>query len=440
MGWEIDTAAKRARLAPRRNPYWRGIAGGRGGVSLGYRRRPVGAGAWVAKIVVDGKRLEERIGVADDPAAPADAVPYRAAVARALEWSIRQHAALEVDGAGSHSRRPTVRTAVEEYAKGRIGRSKRDGKICEGRLKKHVLSDKAIAEVRLSKLRAATIEEWRERLLAADEVDDGDQEHITPSTLNRLLNDFRAALNCAGAKYRRELPASYTQEVKVGTKPVQSSSQPRRQLLTDAQVRCIVEAAFAVDDSGDFGRLVTVLAATGARHSQAAALSVADLQVGGSRVMMPGSRKGRARKPRPPVPVPLSAKVVQRLVPAVAGRDLNEPLLTRWHHRKEGKCTWVRAERRAWGPAYEAEKYWQAAVDRVGLPKGTVMYALRHSSIVRGLRAMLPVRLVAALHDTSVEMIEQHYAAFIVDVTEDLARRAVISLAPEPTAPLRAVA
>jgi len=33
--WEIDTAAKRVRLAPRKNPYWRGIAGGRGGVSLG---------------------------------------------------------------------------------------------------------------------------------------------------------------------------------------------------------------------------------------------------------------------------------------------------------------------------------------------------------------------------------------------------------------------
>jgi hypothetical protein len=43
------------------------------------------------------------------------------------------------------------------------------------------------------------------------------------------------------------------------------------------------------------------------------------------------------------------------------------------------------------------------------------MYALRHSSIVRGLKANLPIRLVAALHDTSVEMIEKHYSAFIVD-------------------------
>ncbi|MEA2916415.1 MAG: hypothetical protein QOJ15_8496 [Bradyrhizobium sp.] len=47
---------------------------------------------------------------------------------------------------------------------------------------------------------------------------------------------------------------------------------------------------------------------------------------------------------------------------------------------------------------------------------------------------MLPVRLVAALHDTSVEMIEQHYAAFIVDVTEDLARRATMSFASLPAA------
>jgi len=57
------------------------------------------------------------------------------------------------------------------------------------------------------------------------------------------------------------------------------------------------------------------------------------------------------------------------------------------------------------------------------------MYALRHSSIVRALGAGLPIRLVAALHDTSVEMIEKHYAAFIVDATEELARRATMSFA-----------
>ena len=74
---------------------------------------------------------------------------------------------------------------------------------------------------------------------------------------------------------------------------------------------------------------------------------------------------------------------------------------------------------------------WRAAVAEAGLPAGLVPYCLRHSSIVRGLRAGLPVRLVAAAHDTSAAMVEKHYGAFIVDATEDLLRRAVLPLAPD---------
>jgi len=40
---------------------------------------------------------------------------------------------------------------------------------------------------------------------------------------------------------------------------------------------------------------------------------------------------------------------------------------------------------------------------------------------------------VAALHDTSVEMIEQHYAKWIVDGLDDLAARAVVPLMPNGT-------
>jgi hypothetical protein len=62
------------------------------------------------------------------------------------------------------------------------------------------------------------------------------------------------------------------------------------------------------------------------------------------------------------------------------------------------------------------------------LPKGTIPYALRHTSIVRGLRANLPLRLVGALQDTSAKMIEAHYSAYIIDATEDLARRAILNI------------
>jgi hypothetical protein len=38
LAGEIDTPAKRYRLRSRKNPYWLGISGGRGGLSLGFRR------------------------------------------------------------------------------------------------------------------------------------------------------------------------------------------------------------------------------------------------------------------------------------------------------------------------------------------------------------------------------------------------------------------
>ena len=75
---------------------------------------------------------------------------------------------------------------------------------------------------------------------------------------------------------------------------------------------------------------------------------------------------------------------------------------------------------------------WAAIIARAGLAAGTIPYALRHSSIVRGLRAGLPVRLVAALHDTSSAMIEKHYAAYIVDAMDELAARAVVPLTTAP--------
>jgi hypothetical protein len=115
----IDTAAKRAKLAPRRNPYWRGISGGRGGVSLGYRKPAHGAGAWVAKLVIDKRRIEERLAAADDPGAEAGALPYSSAISETLAWARRKFAGIEAgDPKADESRqsarpyRPTFRNVA----------------------------------------------------------------------------------------------------------------------------------------------------------------------------------------------------------------------------------------------------------------------------------------------------------------------------------------
>jgi len=412
---DIDTAPKRARLPGRRNPFWQGISGGRGGVSLGYRKAARGPGSWVAKVVIEGNRVEGKIGVADDDAASFGAMSYRAAVTAALDWAQRQHAAIEESRERPRAKTaPTVKSAIEEYVAARRKRSERDGKNAEGRLRKHVLADEEFAAVPLTKLRTAHIEDWRGRLTA-----------MAPATENRLMNDLRAALNAGAEKHRRSLPAFLPAEIKVGTRANSVAGEARKQFLTDDQIRAAVAAAMEVDE--DFGHLALVAATTGARHSQLQRLVVRDLQVGAARVMMPSSNKGRAARAKPKVAVPLPVDAVSKLEAYAADRQGDEPLLVRWHYRRAGSLKWEKDRKGPWGAAYEVDQHWTAVVAKAELPADTVMYSFRHSSIVRGLRNGLPVRLVAALHDTSSEMIERHYAAHIADATEELSRRAVLT-------------
>ena len=160
-------------------------------------------------------------------------------------------------------------------------------------------------------------------------------------------------------------------------------------------------------------------------------MTVADVQAAQKRLMVPVSRKGGASS--------------RRLTSACASATTFSP---RWRRRRpaervrasipspalatDRRGEWEKAERGPWFAAAELTRPWAAIVARAGLAAGTIPYALRHSSIVRGLRAGLPVRLVAALHDTSVAMIERHYAAFIVDAMDELAARAVVPLTTAP--------
>ena len=107
----------------------------------------------------------------------------------------------------------------------------------------------------------------------------------------------------------------------------------------------------------------------------------------------------------------------------------------RWHHEqvRGDKHTgtaprWERVERRQWSDASQMARRWRETLQLAELPSNIVPYSLRHSSIVRALQAGLPVRLVAAAHDTSVAMIEQHYSAYIVDASEELLRRAMLGM------------
>lgn len=432
----------REKLSGRHKPYFRLVEEG---VHLGYRRSTVEkrAGTWLARRYLEGGRYEiSLLGKADDvPGTPPDGVAvlsFDQAQAAARTWARGQAAAARAVEAAEEA--PTVRKAVDGYIASRKARSARAGRDAELRLKHHVLAA-PLAEIALAALTERDLNRWRDGLRRGGRARTPSDAPLASATLARLLNDLRAALTAAARKAR--LPADILTTIREGLRAPEAPDRARpAQVLSDADVRRVVEAAQAHD--ADFGALVLTLAATGARLDQVARITVADLQPEARRVMVPVSMKGKGAKQVTHIAVPLPDDVLVVLRPLAAGRAGHESLLMHWHHRPDagdkaaGRLPrWVQDGRRRWAASSEMTRPWRAAVKAAGLPADLVPYSLRHSSIVRGLRAGLPVTLVAKVHDTSVDMIEKHYGAFIVDATEELLRRAALPLATAEVVPLR---
>ncbi|TJW12888.1 MAG: integrase [Mesorhizobium sp.] len=339
----------------------------------------------------------------------------------------------------------TVRLAVESYICDRDAReSRRAGRTIRSdasrRLSRYILGQdmrgkqKAIpaaplAEVALHALKESDLKAWR----------DGLPETLKTTAKQRTINDLKAALNGAYAAHRNRLDPTLPAIIKHGLKAEQiddDASVPLardNQILTDVQVGALLAAARAIDAEqgweGDLFRFVVVLAATGARFSQVTRMKVGDCQRAQSRLLVPVSRKGRGAKSGS-TPVPVGRDVLDALLPVTTGRATDTPLLERWRYRQvAGTIRWERAGRGPWHSPSELQRPWHDIRERAKMPD-VIPYALRHSSIVRGIR-VLPIRLVAALHDTSVPMIERHYAKWIVDGLEELAARAVVLLVPQ---------
>ena len=247
---------------------------------------------------------------------------------------------------------------------------------------------------------------------------------IAAATVRRISTDFRAALNAAAKAHRKDLPADFPAVVRHGLTVEEPTVAVAReaQVLTDADIRRLTGAAWTIDAQdgweGDLARLVIVLAATGARFSQVIRMTVADVQ--DNRLMIPVSNKGRGAKAAARIAVRVGDDVIAALRPAIAGRKGPDILLRRPHWTAGRGSQLIADGRGPWRWATELSPPWAAIRQRAGLPADIIPYALRHSSIVRGLRAGLPVRLVAALHDTSTPMIERHYSAFIVDAMDEV--------------------
>jgi integrase len=245
---------------------------------------------------------------------------------------------------------------------------------------------------------------------------DGLINKMERSSVNRTRTGLRAALELAATIDHR---ISNRRVFRLGLRGLPDSNKARRVVLPDADVLRIVTSAYEVDRA--FGLLVDVLAVTGARMSQAARLTCGNLQADrpDPRVMMPTSFKGRGQKRMTHRPVPITPVLAIALKGAKGNRPDHEPLLL-----KRDGTAWQQTS------MVDHRDLFRRAVEKTELDPGEITsYALRHSSIVRALLGGVPVAVAAQQHDTSVREIEAHYAAYILDHSDALSRRALLNTA-----------
>ncbi len=394
---------------------------------LGYRKG-VRAGNWVVRRYLGaGKYEQDTLGSADDalPANGVDTLDYGQALAKAKLWVVGKQVDAKAKALGPVL---TIKMAIEEYIQFREERERQESgagslkRDTRSRLTKYVLGT-PLAEKQLHRLDEDDLVLWKTSLPA----------HLSIGTIRRLSNDLKACLNRAAASYRKRLPPEFSHVIQYGLKAATANAtEARRQILRDDQIRAILIAAQKIDGrdqwQGDLFRLLLVMASTGARQSQIQRLKVKDVQIEQSRLMIPTSRKGRGQKQIEHTAVAVSSEVIDSLSPVLNERPKDAILLERWRHVQTSPTEWRPDRRGPWKSASEISRPWAEILIEAGLPNDILPYCLRHSSIVRGLRAGLPTRLVAAIHDTSSAMIERHYSAHIVDAMNDLAAKAVTSL------------
>jgi integrase len=390
---KLETATARRRLAVRKKPYWITVSPN---IRLGYRRNQ-GGGSWNVNSTAAGADWVRRLGLADD-LEPADGV-HVLTFWQAIDVA-RKTARSTGEDVGDGPL--TVAKALELYERDlRVrGGDPRNARQVRG----HV--PPALAARLVEVLTATELRRWRDGLL---------DRGMTPSSVNRTRTRLRAALNLVAAHDER---VTNSRAWKIGLAGLPDAYRVRDVALADVEVLRLIERAHEIDHR--FGVYVEVLAVTGARGSQAARLTVTDLQA--DRLMMPTSRKGKARKTIQHYPVPIPAGLAAALAAEAQNRPGSDPLL---RHPDGG----------AWGHSdagFHQRRLFRDAVITAGLdPERITPYALRHANIVRQLQRNVPIRLVASAHDTSVAMIERTYSAYIAHHGDEIVRAALL----DPAAP-----
>jgi integrase len=392
---KIETRSARLKLPVQRKPFFVTVGPF---IAVGYRRLQH-AGRWIVR-QSDGRggNWQKAFATADDfeDANGSTVLDF---------WQAQDKARLLARGTDEGARPITLGEALADYARDleRRGAGSTNASWPRGYLTAALLA-KPVALLTAKELRR-----WRD-----------DLELKAPS-INRMAKGLKAALNLAAAHDPRITNANAW---RLGLAGLPDSYVARNVILSDKDVLALVTAAWEIDSA--IGLLTEAAAVTGARASQLAGLEVSDLQdedPAAPRLLMPSSRKGKGKKRIERRPIPIPASLAAKLRAAIGERTEEGAALS-------VGAILLKADGSAWNMRRGDQRLpFQAVAERAKVP--CTMYALRHSSIVRQLLRGVPIRVVAASHDTSVAMIEKTYSKYISDHADAVARLGLL----DPSAP-----
>jgi len=399
----IHKSTVRAKLAPRREPYW--SAPLEPGRFLGYRKMPdstnpkiVRSETWIARARTENTRGQryKALGTVSDK------FGYGQACIAAREWFSA------LDAGVVHSEKFTVRMACDEYIE---DRAREKGARCaydaSWRFKKYIF-DAPISAVEVAKLRAPAIKNWRDSL------------GMTNSGANRMTTTLKAALNLAVTN--RRVPASHAIEWR-SVKQHRNADHRREIYLDLAQRRALLDAA-----TGSVRDLIEAVIVTGARPGELASAPRSAFDSRTKTLTLSGKTGART--------IPLSPDAVTLFERLSKSKLPTAPLLTRndgkaWKRpaspRKVNDGITRRTDTGAeWTPNVRAAAKAAVVKDEKGcetkLPLGTCLYSLRHSWITTAIQSGLTTLEVSKLTGTSLQMIDKHYGHLVNTSAERLAK------------------
>lgn len=403
---KIDTRSARAKLLPRREPYWTAITNG---CALGYRKGPNG-GRWTARHY--DPRLQpptryQKIGPADDAMEP-DGIAilsYAQAQEKARAWFADR--ARIADGHAPTRLGPyTVADAVRDYLTWYEGRGGKAKASYESSIKVHILP--AFGRVDLADLTFQSIRNWhhglgksgasRKTRLGRPQPckappTDPDGKRKRQATANRVLGILKAVLNHAWQEDR-----AVTDQAWRRVKPFKNVDAPVIRYLSIAECKRLINAC-----DPEFRPLVRAALLTGCRYGELCVLQVRDVNFDADTLVIRTSKSGKPRH------VVLTDESRAFFAHITAGRDSEDLIFT----RTDGE-SWRSSDQQR--PIAEACK--QAKIN----PPAT-FHVLRHTHASLLAMEGVPMQVIARqLGHADTRMTEKHYAHLSPDYVAETIR------------------